>query len=446
MTFKNNSLDFAIAYLDGFQFHGFRLGLERITAILSALGNPHLSYPCVHVTGTNGKGSVCATIASILSKAGLKTGLYTSPHLLSVRERFRINGKEIGEEALCRFILRIKDLVDNGYELSYFEYTTAIAMEWFRQEGADIAVFETGLGGRLDATNVVTPVVSIITNVSFDHMSYLGATLAEIAHEKAGIIKTGVPVISGVMDESPREVIRARCNEMNASLLELGRDFDVKERANGLWDYNGRNMNVCDIRLRLSGAHQALNLAMALAACEILIEYGFKIETSAIKKGVKEVFWPCRAEFLRGPCLALIDGAHNPAGVHALKSLLEDFVSKEGVAHSPKVLLWACSNEGKDKDFVSMLNEMVPFFDRVIVTEPPGPRHPVTVDEWLTSGEPADAVLLERSWEAALRAALSAAIGKANGQHGFLCVAGSLYLAGAARERLIKSGFSPPPI
>jgi dihydrofolate synthase/folylpolyglutamate synthase len=453
MTFKNNSLDSAIAYLNSFQFHGFRLGLERTTAILSALGNPHISYPCLHVAGTNGKGSVCATIASILSKAGLKTGLYTSPHLVSVRERFRIGDKEIGEEALARLISKIKALVDDGYELSYFEYTTAIAMEWFREEGADIAVFETGLGGRLDATNVVTPVVSVITNVSFDHMSYLGTTLSGIAHEKAGIIKTGVPVISGVIDGYPREVIRARCKEMNAPLWELGRDFDVKEDyippdkggrgVGGLWDYKGHSIDVCGIRLRLPGAHQALNLAMALAACERLMEKGLKIDIKAIKEGVEGVFWPCRAEFLRGPCLALIDGAHNPAGVHTLKSLLEDFISKEGTAHSPKALLWACSNEGKDKDFASMLNEVAPFFEDVIVTEPPGPRHPVTVDEWRTGGGLSDAAALEKDWERALGSALSIANKGVGGQGGLLCVAGSLYLAGAVRERLIQSGFAP---
>lgn len=441
MILKNNSFDFAIAYLSSFQFHGFRLGLERITAVLSAMGNPHLSCPCIHVAGTNGKGSVCATVASILTRAGLKTGLYTSPHLVSVRERFRIDGKEIGEEALGRLIFKIKSLVDGGCELSYFEYTTAIAMEWFKQEGVDVAVFETGLGGRLDATNVVTPLVSVITNVSFDHMAYLGTTLSGIAHEKAGIIKTGVPVVSGVIDGPQCEVIRARCTEMSAPLWELGRDFDVKRHADGLLDYKGHGMEVCDIRLRLAGAHQALNLALSLAACERLMESGISLPVAAIKDGISKVFWPCRAEFLHGPCLALIDGAHNPAGVHALKSLLDDFIVKDGAEYRPRVLLWACSNEGKDKDFVSMLSDIAPFFEDVIVTEPPGPRHPVTVEEWLAAGGPSSAAVLEKDWQRALEAALS--IASAGGQRGLMCVAGSLYLAGAVRERLIQSGFTP---
>ncbi|MGB9712201.1 MAG: bifunctional folylpolyglutamate synthase/dihydrofolate synthase [Dissulfurimicrobium sp.] len=441
MTLKNNSFDFAITYLSSFQFHGFRLGLERITAVLSTMGNPHLSYPCIHVAGTNGKGSVCATVASILTKAGFKTGLYTSPHLVSLRERFRIDGEEIGEEALGRLIFKIKSLVDRGYELSYFEYTTAIAMEWFRQEGVDMAVFETGLGGRLDATNVLTPLVSVITNVSFDHMAYLGTTLSGIAHEKAGIIKTGAPVVSGVMDDPPREVIRARCREMNAPLWELRRDFDVKVKSDGLLDYKGHDMEVCDIRLRLAGAHQALNLALSLAACERLMERGVSLPMTAIKDGISKVFWPCRAEFLHGPCLALIDGAHNPAGVQALNALLADFVQNEGAEYHPRVLLWACSNEGKDKDFVSMLSDIAPFFEDVIVTEPPGPRHPVTVEEWRARGGLSDAAALEKDWQRALEAALS--IASVGGRRGLMCVAGSLYLAGAVRERLIQSGFTP---
>lgn len=443
MILKNNSFDSAIAYLNGFQFHGFRLGLERIVAVLSALGNPHLSYLCIHVAGTNGKGSVCATLASILTKAGLKTGLYTSPHLISVRERFKIDGKEIDEEVLGRLIFKIKTLVDHGYELSYFEYTTAMAMEWFRQEGVDIAVFETGLGGRLDATNVITPLVSVITNVSFDHMAYLGTTLAEIAHEKAGIIKTGIPVVSGAINGSPGDVIRERCKNLNAPLWELGRDFDVKVKPDGLCDYKGHTIEICNIKSRLAGIHQASNLALSLAACERLAENALKIDIEAIKKGVEGVFWPCRAEFLHGPCLALIDGAHNPAGIQAFKTLLRDFIQKEGAEYHSRVLLWACSNEGRDKDFVSMLNEIAPFFKNVIITEPPGPRHPVTVDEWQEGGGLSCIVVLEKDWQEALKSALLTAGKAAGGQRGLLCVAGSLYLAGAVRERLIRSGFSP---
>ncbi|MDA8162001.1 MAG: bifunctional folylpolyglutamate synthase/dihydrofolate synthase [Desulfobacteraceae bacterium] len=436
MSLKNNSYESAIRYLNSFQFHGFRLGLDRMASILSALKGPQASYPCVHVAGTNGKGSVCATIASILVEADYKTGLYTSPHLVSVEERFSINGRYISKEDITRLIFKIKTFVDAGYELSYFEYTTVLAMEWFRQEGVDIAVFETGLGGRLDATNVVTPIVSVITNVSFDHQSFLGKSLESIAGEKAGIIKPGVPVISGVADGPARSVIIEKCRQAGAPLRELGMDFCVmRAPCGGLWDYRGPGLEVKGISLRLLGAHQALNMALSVAACEVLAEKGFALRAEAIREGIKRVSWPCRAEFFKGSCLALIDGAHNIAGVYALR----DFLAAFCVGNTPfptSTLLWACSNEGKDKDFASMLNELAAFFERVIITEPPGPRHPVTIEDWRAAGF-GGASLSEKDWQAAFESATAKTKG------GFLCVAGSLYLCGAVRQRLVQDGFRP---
>jgi dihydrofolate synthase/folylpolyglutamate synthase len=202
-----NNFRSALSYIDKFQFHGLHLGLERMTAILKVLGAPERAYPCLHIAGTNGKGSTCAMAASILQAAGYRVGLYTSPHLSSLRERFRIGDTMISEEELTREIEKIRHFIERGYELSYFEYTTAVAMDWFAEREVDLAVFETGLGGRLDATNVITPLVSVITNISLEHQSYLGSTIPEIAREKAGIIKRGIPVVTGVKSRSAKEVI-----------------------------------------------------------------------------------------------------------------------------------------------------------------------------------------------------------------------------------------------
>jgi dihydrofolate synthase/folylpolyglutamate synthase len=435
MSSANGSYLSAVEYLDGFQFHGYRLGLERMDAILAALGNPHGTYPCVHVAGTNGKGSVCAMTAGILTAAGSRIGMYTSPHLQSLRERFTVGGGMISESDLHRLILKIRELVEAGYELSYFEYTTTVAMVWFAEQGVDLAVFETGLGGRLDATNVVRPLVSVITNISLEHCSFLGRTIPEIAWEKAGIIKKDVPVISGVADGPARSVIRERSLELDAPLFELGSDFTVRRSADGTLDFRGRDWGINGLELVLKGDHQTANAGLAIAACERLGEAGFRIPEAAVRSGCRSVSWPCRGEFLRGSSLALLDGAHNPDGIRTLKALLKDFFSGEGIRIGCRTLLWACSNEGGDKDFVSMLNEIAPFFQRCIITEPAGPRKPVTVEDWQKAGVPAGALLM-KDWREAVDACLNGSCSS-----DFLCAAGSLYLVGAVRARLIEKGF-----
>jgi dihydrofolate synthase/folylpolyglutamate synthase len=435
MSSANGSYLSAVEYLNGFQVHGFRLGLERMDAVLAALGNPHMAYPCIHVAGTNGKGSVCAITAGILSAAGSRVGMYISPHLHSVRERFRIGGGMISESDLCRLILKIRELVEAGYELSYFEYTTTVAMVWFAEQGVDLAVFETGLGGRLDATNVVRPLVSVITNISLEHCSFLGRTIPEIAREKAGIIKENVPVISGVADVPARSVIRGKSLELDAPLSELGRGFTVRRNGDGTLDFRGRKWEINGLELALMGDHQMANAGLAIAACERLGGAGFRIPEAAVRSGCRAVSWPCRAEFLRGSCLVLLDGAHNPDGVRTLKAFLEELFAGEGAGGVRRTLLWACSNEGGDKDFVSMLKEIAPFFQRCIITEPAGPRKPVTVEDWQKAGVPGGVCLME-DWREAVDACLSGSCSS-----GFLCAAGSLYLVGAVRTRLMERGF-----
>jgi dihydrofolate synthase/folylpolyglutamate synthase len=436
MSSHKHNFEAALAYIDRFQFHGFRLGLERMTSILDALGNPEKSYPCLHVAGTNGKGSVSAIIASILHAAGYRTGLYTSPHLSSLRERFRIGNTMISEEELSEQIWRIKDLLETGYELSYFEFTTAIAMVWFAEQGTDLAVFETGLGGRLDATNIVSPLVSVITNISLEHQSFLGSSIPEIAWEKAGIIKEGVPVITGVREQPALSVILARCLELNAPVWKLGQDFDIKEYRNSGIDYKGEFFKINGLDLALRGGHQAINAGLAIAACERLMKQGFKVTDTAVRNGCKSVYWPGRGELLKGSCRVLLDGAHNLGGVQSLRDLLDRLnTSSRNKGRCFHTLLWACSDEGGDKDFVSMLRQIASLFRQIVITEPPGPRVPVTLERWRRSDIPKD-VTLEQNWERALDKVLSSC-----GKEDLLCVAGSLYLMGAVREELIQNNF-----
>ncbi len=416
----------ALSYINKFQFHGFHLGLERMNAILKALGSPEGAYPSLHVAGTNGKGSTCAMAASILQAAGYRVGLYTSPHLSSLRERFRIGDTMISEEELTEEIQKIRHFIEGGYELSYFEYTTAIAMDWFADKGVDVVVFETGLGGRLDATNVIVPLVSVITNISLEHQSYLGNTIPEIAREKAGIIKKGVPVVTGVRNGPAQKVILARSLELNAAVCELGQDIQMKRDKNGQAEYQGDLFWIKGMDLALKGRHQVANAGLAIGACEKLMGHsGFKITEAAIRRGCKDVYWPGRGEMLHGSCRILLDGAHNMDGVRSLKGLLME----SGDCHS---LVWGCTNGGGDKDFAGMFRQIAPFFRRIIITEPPGPRLSVTLNRWRENDIPAW-VVLKQDWQKALDRAIAGC-----GKTDLLCVAGSLYLVGAVREELMK--------
>ncbi len=428
----------AVAYLDQFQFHGFRLGLERMEAILDALDGPHHHYPSVHVAGTNGKGSTCAFLSSILVEAGYKTGLYTSPHLFSLTERFKINHENIAENELAKLIYEIKTLIEKGYELSYFEYTTAIAMLWFAREKVDIALFETGLGGRLDATNVIDPEISIITNISLDHQSYLGATVKEIAWEKAGIIKPEKPVVSGVKAPPASEVVKKRCEELDAQLFLLGRDFFAQSVDILHMDYTGLGTEMKKVPLGLLGSHQAQNGALAAAASELLAKRGWTIGGYAMKRGLATPYWPGRGELLEGKHVVLLDGAHNLDGVKRLKELLAGL---EGLGipnrEASRLLLWACSNEGRDKDFFGMLKELAPLFGEIVITEPPGPRNPVEIDDWKTYlPKIINNTRLEKDWQTALLRTMELCK-----PDDLLCIAGSLYLVGSVREKLIEQGF-----
>lgn len=301
-------------YLDQLQFFKIKLGLDSMEAFLNRVGHPQRQLTCIHVAGTNGKGSVSSALLAVLSRAGFRVGLYTSPHLSSVRERFRINDTFIPEADFARVASRIRDVLGDEW-ITYFEFTTAVALLWFAEEQVDLAILEVGMGGRLDATNVVTPLVSVITNVTMDHEAYLGDTLEAVATEKAGIVKPGVPVVSAVADDVSRVVVEKTCAEKGAPLYFLGRDFAMHTGPARAWEYEGigHSPRLTGLRSNLIGRHQADNMAVVLAVCDLLRDR-YPVPEAAIREGLAAVRWPGRLESFQvqrdgGERRFLLDGA-----------------------------------------------------------------------------------------------------------------------------------------
>ena len=432
---KFQTLEDAISYLDRFQFHGFRLGLERIEEVLKALGNPQNSFPSIHVAGTNGKGSVCAALSSILQQSGYRVGFYSSPHLVKLNERFRIGMIPIDDPLLKKLIEEVGSLVEKGFELSYFEFTTAMAFLCFARCKVDLALIETGLGGRLDATNVISPLLSIVTNISLDHQSYLGHSLEEIAFEKAGIIKKDIPVVAGRLEKGPLQVISEKCHRKNARLYLLGRDFFIqRHEKTDTFDFSMNGFHLKNARFGMFGEFQIDNAALAAASARLLTKKGMSIDQDNLRHGLDKTFWPGRSELLKGDTWVFIDGAHNEAGARALKNSITQLTDRLPFT-GKKTLLWACSNEGKDKDPLAILQIVAPLFQKVIITEPQGPRRPVTVEEWKELAIPENAMLVKNYKEA-----IDTIIAQCK-KNDLLVVAGSLYLVGPARHYLLGKDF-----
>ncbi len=428
----------AWAYLDNLQFFKIKLGLDSMADFLGRVDNPQEKLSCIHVGGTNGKGSVSMNLLTLLTGAGYKVGLYTSPHLSSVRERFRINDAYISEHDFAVIASQIAAVLGDS-QITYFEFTTALALLWFAEQQVDIAILEVGLGGRLDATNVVRPLVSVITNVSMDHEAYLGTTLAQVAYEKAGIIKTGVPVVSGVGDDVSREVVAARCAEMGAELRLLGREFDHANDGAGKWTYQGVNKKISDLECGMRGDYQRDNSSLALAVCELLSGRGWPLDDDIIRAQLGKVYWPGRLEYFcldnEGRKLAeqelqadgrryLLDGAHNPAGMESLcASLRNEFTYKR------LVCVWAVM---ADKDIAATLAAISPFCDVLIFTRPESERS--------ATPEQLRAVLGPFRGEIYADLMVADALARAKalaGRDDLILVAGSLYLVGAARCQLL---------
>jgi len=437
----------AWTFLNDLQFFKIKLGLESMTAFLDSLGNPQRQLKFIHVAGTNGKGSVCANLLAILSRSGYRVGVYTSPHLTSVRERFRINDDYISCEEFAEEASAIRRILA-GRQITYFEFTTALALLWFARRRVDLVLLEVGLGGRLDATNVVSPLIGVITNVAMDHEAYLGNTLAEIAAEKSGIVKTGVPLVSAIAPDLGREVLSRICREKGAPLYILGRDFQVADRADGTWTYRGIDSEMVfdGLRTNLLGGYQLENSGVALAVSELLARRGFPVNPAVIGPALSQVRWPGRLEqfCLTEPgrekftCPAgstemsvstfrryLLDGAHNPAGVESLARFLED-----GQGYRDLVMIWASMS---DKDFRSSLARIIPLCRKMIFTRPEAERS--ATHSQLQESLPSD--FRDRGLATAdVAEALAQARSLTDGRD-LIVVAGSLYLVGAARRQLL---------
>ena len=321
----------------GNEVQGIHLGLHRITAIAQALGNPQNRYPALHIAGTNGKGSVAAMSEAILRAAGWKTGLYTSPHLENVRERIRIAGRNISERKFARAASRVasleEDLTARGaldMRLTFFEFLTACAFLSFAEERVEVAVVEVGLGGRLDATNILSPQSCVITGVALDHQDLLGATLRQIAAEKAGILKPGVPAVSGCRAIDAQKVVRARARRLRAPLTEIDRDCRVRvvgqQKPAGcrgaplIIDVTTPLRRYQKLCLALAGLHQARNAALAIAGVEALLER--PVSPEDIRKGLARTRWPGRLDTYHARRRTLLEGAHNVEGARALRNEL----------------------------------------------------------------------------------------------------------------------------
>jgi dihydrofolate synthase/folylpolyglutamate synthase len=362
------------AYLQSLEKFGINLGLDRITYLLDKLGNPHQKFKSIHVAGTNGKGSTAAMIASILKEAGYKVGLYTSPHLFDFRERIKINGKDISKKEfdeglkLIKIMSRISGSSDrlvpdprftgSPAQPTIFEALTAVAFWYFAKKKVDYAVVEVGLGGRLDATNVITPLVSIITNIDYEHTEVLGNTLSKIAREKAAIIKPGVPVVTAESKSEPLKVIQSVCEKNDSFLIAVSRK--QKTVSGGL-----------------IGEHQRVNAACAISAIRLA---RIKITKSAIKKGLQKTNWPGRFQVISKKPLIIVDGAHNPSGARALRVTIEDTFSGK------YTLIFGCQ---KTKNFKKVLKELKPIASNIIITKSSHTQaaEPAEIAKHLRAGE-----------------------------------------------------------
>jgi len=420
----------AETYLNQLQFFKIKLGLDTTRKLLAELGNPQEQLNIIHLAGTNGKGSVGATALSILTAAGYRTGFYSSPHLSSVRERFRIGTDLITKADFSQWVGRLQALLAHRPPPTYFEFTTLLALCWFQQEKVDVAILETGMGGRLDATNVVTPLITVITDISRDHEQYLGTTLPAIAGEKAGIIKPGVPVIFSGRAQETVPVIAKRCRELQSPLFLYDQHFSGIPRGNQTFDYApiaGMRHNA--LPLALAGEHQVVNASLALAALELLADR-FPVPPQALSDGLQQVRWPGRLELctlqVQGKSLrVLLDGAHNEAGAAALRQTLNRSYPRRQL-----FLIWG---NMADKQIQNALLELMELADTVIFTQAESLRSATPAALQAQIPEPSRArTHCAETVEQALDMATTSAQ-----PEDLICVAGSLYLVGRIRQLIL---------
>ncbi len=422
-----------VQFLYGLQQHGIKLGLGTIRALLTRAGEPQRGYPSLHIGGTNGKGSTAAIVASILQAAGYCVGLYTSPHLIDFRERIRVNGVMIPEDRVTALVETLQANALPDLAPTFFEFTTALAFQYFAECNVDVAVLEVGLGGRFDATNVVEPLATAITTIGLDHEAYLGPTLEAIAFEKAGIIKPAVPLVIGRIDAPARHVIEARALAEAAPIMALDREFRSEGASPVDCHYVGIAAEYEHLSCPLQGRFQLDNIACALALIELAQSRGLGISEGAVRLGLQHTAWEGRLEFVGETPTVLVDGAHNPAAALALAEFLTEWRRK-----NPAARIHAIIGMMRDKHPREFLRPLVPVIDSLILTQADLPRASTGSDlrEILRDCMPF-ARVAATSADALAWAKRSAAPAD------LICVTGSLMLVGEIKAFLRGCTLSP---
>ncbi len=405
---------------------GIDLKLERVLAALECLGRPHQRLRCFHVAGTNGKGSVVAFLSAILGEAGYRVGAFTSPHLIDLSERLRVGGAEIARDDLADLSAEIRRrVVDEGIDLTFFEVLTAMAFLWFERSNVDYVALEVGLGGRFDATNVVDPLVSVITSIAVDHIHYLGDSELAIAGEKAGVIKRERPVVIAPMGEEVRDVIVERARACRAPFFRAGFEYEYGADDRGRMSFRGMGIDLEGAEIAMAGAHQVTNAASAVAAVAVAAEV--VVGDEALRRGLASARWPGRLETVAAEPRTILDGAHNVAAMRALVGEIERL---RGAARL--CVLFAAM---RDKEWQQMVDVLAPHCDVVVATEVI-PERAVRCDRLARTFERHCSSVFHDGDPRRAFARLRASAGEGD----LVLVTGSLFLVGAVRALLIEAG------
>jgi dihydrofolate synthase / folylpolyglutamate synthase len=436
----------AMAWITGLTSFGIRPGLERIGKLMERFDHPERRLKFIHVAGTNGKGSVCAYLTSVLRKAGYDVGTFTSPYLTSYSNRLQYNGQDIDDEVLVKLANRLKPVADELAHSEYgsatmFEVTTALALLYYGTEVyPDYVVWETGLGGRLDVTNMVTPVVSVITNVGHDHMDVLGPTLVDITREKAGIIKAGVPVVSAVSQPEAADIIRQTAADKKASVYMLNGQFTYEtlsaREGEQKFSFQGPFRRMESLTVTLNGAHQVANAAVAVMTLEVLRQYyALIVDDEDLGAGLAATEWPGRLEMVSQEPRILIDGAHNPEGMEALAAALREIYKYEKL----NVMIAMMPNKNHEQS----LRHILPMVDTLIVTEPDFHKKMNAADLAAVAnrlrselGRPRN-VIVEPDWRRALELLRESSEPSSRSENTLSVVTGTLYLIADVRSWLL---------